>query len=65
MQKYKNAQWVAVKSHDGKTILDPKDNIKVEIDGVIRQVPTDLSNRHYVEILEQVEQGKLTIKDAE
>jgi len=65
MQKYKNAQWVAVKSHDGKTILDPKDNIKVEIDGVISQVPTDLSNRHYVEILKEVEEGTLTIKDAE
>ena len=65
MQNYKNAQWVAVKSSDGKEILDPKDNIKVEIDGVIRQVPKDLSNRHYVEILKQVEEGTLTIKDAE
>ena len=65
MQNYKNAQWVAVKSSDGKEILDPKDNIKVEIDGVIRQVPTDVNNRHYAEILKQVEEGKLTIKDAE
>tara|TARA_Y100000114_G_scaffold33907_1_gene29278 strand:- start:137 stop:334 length:198 start_codon:yes stop_codon:yes gene_type:complete len=65
MQIYKNAQWVAVKSSDGKEILDPKDNIKVEIDGVICQVPTDSSNRHYVEILKQVEEGTLTIKDAE
>ena len=65
MQNFKNAQWVAAKSPDGKTIIDPKDNIKVEIDGVVSQVPTDINNRHYAEILKQVKEGKLTIKDAE
>ncbi len=65
MQTFKNAQWVAVKSPDGKTIIDPKDNIKVEIDGVVSQVPKDINNRHYAEILKQVEEGTLTIKEAD
>jgi hypothetical protein len=65
MQNYKKAQWVAVKSSDGKKILDPKDNIKVEIDGIPCQVGVDESNRHYAEILKQVKEGTLTIKDAD
>ena len=39
--------------------------IKAIIDEVECYVPTDPSNRHYVEILKQVEEKKLTIKDAE
>ena len=65
MQNYKNAQWIAEKTPDGKTVLNPKDNIKVLIDGDICQVPTDINNRHYAEILKQVKEGKLTIKEAE
>lgn len=38
--------------------------IIVTIDGVELIVPTDLDNRHYAEILKQVESGDLTISDA-
>jgi len=34
-------------------------------DGVTRQVPLDPNNRHYAEIMRQVEAGELTIEDAE
>ena len=40
-------------------------NIKATIDGVECFVPLDPENRHYAEILKQVKEGKLTIKDAE
>jgi|TARA_A100000172_G_C2976811_1_gene87954 hypothetical protein len=63
--EYKNAQWVAEKTPDGKTVLNPKDNIRVEIDGVPSNVPVDLGNFHYVEIKNKVDAGELTIKDAD
>ena len=39
--------------------------IKATIDGTEMFVPLDLANRHYAEILRQVEAGDLTIQDAE
>tara|TARA_A100001391_G_scaffold170118_1_gene131085 strand:- start:252 stop:419 length:168 start_codon:yes stop_codon:yes gene_type:complete len=35
------------------------------IDGQEVTVPQDPDNRHYAEILKQVKEGKLTIKDAD
>ena len=40
-------------------------NVKATIDGQEMFVPMDTNNRHYAEILKQVAEGKLTIKDAE
>ena len=57
----KNAQY-----HKGD--LDKPDVhtcINAEIDGVFSHVPLDPANRHYAEILKQVEAGTLTIKDAD
>jgi hypothetical protein len=34
-------------------------------DGVIYGIPLDPANRHYAEIMRQVEAGELTIADAE
>ena len=39
--------------------------IKATIDGQEMSVPLDPANRHYAEILKQVEAGTLTIADAE
>ena len=39
--------------------------IKATIDGVEMFVPLDPDNRHYAEILKQVKEGTLTIKDAD
>ena len=39
--------------------------IEVSIDGIISVVPISEDNKHYAEILEQVNAGDLTIKDAE
>ena len=40
-------------------------SIKATIDGVEMSVPLDPANRHYAEILRQVEAGTLTIADAD
>jgi len=39
--------------------------IKATVDGQEMFVPLDPANRHYAEILKQVEAGDLTIADAE
>ena len=39
--------------------------ISVEIDGVKTNIPIDPNNRHYAEIMRQVEAGELTIADAD
>ena len=40
-------------------------SIQATIDGQEMSVPLDPANRHYAEILKQVEAGTLTVADAE
>ena len=55
----KNAKYL-------KDIVDNKNMaVNVEIDGENLTVPLDPENRHYAEILRQVADGTLTIKDAD
>lgn len=46
--------------YDGKRI-----SINATIDGVVLSVPLDPANRHYAEIMRQVDAGTLTIAEAE
>ena len=46
-------------------LSDKTDVIKATIDGTVLFVPLDPANRHYAEILKQVKEGTLTIKDAD
>ena len=52
---------------DAKYVAEEGKNISVicTIDGVKVGVPLDPDNRHYAEILKQVKEGTLTIKDAD
>ena len=52
-----NAKYV---QFDGKNSV-----IVATINGVYSSVPLDPNNRHYAEILKQVKEGTLTIKDAD
>jgi len=52
------AQYVA------DPISGTSDTIKATIDGQEMSVPLDPANRHYAEILKQVEAGTLTIAEA-
>ena len=47
-------------SSDGENAV-----IKATIDGVEMFIPLDQANRHYAEIMRQVEAGELTIADAD
>ena len=40
-------------------------SIKATIDGTEMSVPLDLANRHYAEIMRQVDAGTLTIAEAD
>lgn len=53
--------------NDDNTIVEGSENtgIVATIDGIISTVPLNLSNRHYAEIMRQVESGELTIADAD
>ena len=53
-----NAQYISI---DGKNM-----SVKFEVDGELSSVSLESSgNRHYEEIMRQVKEGTLTIKDAE
>jgi hypothetical protein len=54
-----SAQYVA------DIISGENGSITAVIDGITMSVPLDLANRHYAEILKQVEAGTLTIAEAE
>jgi hypothetical protein len=58
------AKWI--KQYD-ENYVPVGDNvgIKATIDGTEMSVPLDPANRHYAEILRQVEAGELTIEEAE
>ena len=57
MSEFKDAEYI--------TTMDGIKQIRVKIDGVESWVMMDTANRHYAEMMEQVEEGKLTIKDAD
>jgi len=50
-----------------KTNLEGTENVSVScvIDGVISSVPMSENNRHYAEIMSQVEAGTLVIQEAD
>ena len=50
------------RDEDGNLCLT---SLTATIDGTEMSVPLDPANRHYAEILKQVEAGTLTIADAE
>ena len=54
----KNAQYKQIVAGENAAI-------KATIDGLLCFVPLDPNNRHYAEILRQVKEEGLTIKDAE
>ena len=57
--KIENAQYAKI-SKDAEVT-----SIVAVVDGQQVAIPLDPANRHYAEILKQVEAGTLTIKDAE
>ena len=64
-----NPQYYKIEIYNEKTnsweLSSDNYGIKATIDDVNMEIPLDPNNRHYAEILKQVAEGKLTIKDAE
>ena len=54
-----------MKIEEAQYVEDTNTTIKAKVDGEIHFIPCDPANRHYAEILKQVSEGTLTIKDAE
>lgn len=54
---------------DAKYVKDLNDEnilyVDATVDGTLLTIPTDLANRHYAEILRQVDAGELTIATAD
>ncbi len=57
MTEFKDAEYITTK--------DDVKQIRVKIDGVESWVMINTANRHYAEMMEQVSDGTLTIKDAD
>ena len=55
-----SAQWVTDSITDETEV-----SIIATIDGQLWNVPKDINNSHYAEIMRQVEAGTLTIADAD
>jgi len=55
-----SAEYILNEAKDGNGTV-----IKATIDGTEMFVPLDPANRHYAEIMRQVEAGTLTIADAD
>jgi hypothetical protein len=60
-----SAQYVNEYDVDGTTVLNSNIQIKAVIDDETLLVPLFSANRHYREIMRQVEAGTLTIADAD
>jgi len=54
-----SAQYLTDEIKDGNV------GIKATVDGIEMSVPLDPANRHYAEILRQVEASELTIQEAD
>ena len=59
-----NAQYKKRLNIDGTTKED-NSVVQATIDGEAMTVPVDPANRHYAEIMRQVDAGELTIEDAD
>ncbi len=64
-----SAQYVKEKSFDVETnqdvLIGENKKIRATIDGVEMSVPLAVGNKHYDEIMRQVDAGTLTIADAD
>jgi hypothetical protein len=54
-----------IESAQYKSLYGENGSITAVIDGVTMSVPLDPANRHYAEILRQVEAGTLVIQEAD
>jgi hypothetical protein len=56
---------ITAAQHQVDSMGGANSSIQATIEGVTMSVPLDEANRHYAEIMRQVEAGTLTIQDAD
>ena len=56
---------INITSAQYKQYMGENVSINATIDGIEMSVPLDPANRHYAEIMRQVEAGELTIQEAD
>ena len=60
-----NEMNITSAKYNADPISETNASVQATIDGVIFSVPLDPANRHYAEIMRQVEAGELTIAPAD
>ena len=60
-----NNMTITLARYNADLISGNNSSIQATIDGQEMSVPLDPANRHYAEILKQVEAGTLTIQEAD
>ena len=60
-----NEMNITSAQYEADIISGQNESIQATIDGIQMSVPLDPANRHYAEILRQVEAGTLTIAEAD
>ena len=65
MRSYKMDEFIITNAKYFNGIYDSPQAIQATIDGIQMSVPLDPANRHYAEIMRQVEAGTLTIAEAD
>jgi len=60
-----NSMNITSAQYNADPMLGNNSSVQATIEGQELSVPLDPANRHYAEILKQVEAGDLTIADAE
>jgi len=61
-----SVKYLKIRDDSGNTITDSENQaIIAVVDGITATVPLTPANRHYAEIMRQVEAGTLTIADAD
>jgi len=56
---------IASAQYNADSLTGNNVSVQATIDGITMSVPLDPANRHYAEIMRQVEAGELTIQDAD
>ena len=59
-----SARYVQTEYYVSQEVVVKNAGIQATIDGITMSVPLDPANRHYAEIMRQVEAGELTIQEA-
>ena len=65
MEQMNITSAISIYGHEDSPKANQVIGYRIVVEGKILGVPADPANRHYAEIMRQVEAGELTIQDAD